>query len=220
MASFRKIGRNWFYRFMDGDGKQRERKGCPDRRATEGMAATEAANIRHGYVDGKARGYRDQEARPLVEHLDAFRTMLSAKNGPGKHASVTRNRAERVIDLTGFKRVSDLSLSKALDALASLRADGFAVETINHHVRAVKAFSRWLWKDGCARERHLAHLSISNPEGDRRCRRRALTPEEAARLVQAAERGPIVKGMTGHPTAPAATPWPSGPGSEPRSWPA
>ena len=110
---------------------------------------------------------------------------------------MTRNRAERVIDLAGFKRVSDLSLSKALDALARLRADGLGAETINHHVRAVKAFSRWLWRDGRAREHHLAHLATSNPEGDRRRRRRALTPEEAARLVQAAERGPMVKGMTG-----------------------
>jgi len=25
MASFRKLGKNWFYRFIDGDGKQRER---------------------------------------------------------------------------------------------------------------------------------------------------------------------------------------------------
>jgi hypothetical protein len=166
MASFRKVGKNWHYRFVDENGKQVGRKGCPDRRETERMTdVVEAANIRHGYVDGKARGYRDQEARPLAEHLDDFHAMLSAKNGPGKHASVSRNRAERIIDLAGFKKISDLSLSKALDALARLRADGFAVETINHHVRAVKAFSRWLWKDGRTREHLLAHLAISNPRG-------------------------------------------------------
>ena len=84
-----------------------------------------------------------------------------------------------------------------MEALAVLRADGLGAETINHHVRAVKAFSRWLWKDGRAREHHLAHLATANPEADRRRRRRALTPEEAARLVQAAERGPMAKGMTG-----------------------
>jgi integrase/recombinase XerD len=198
MASFRKLGRNWFFPFVDSDRVRRERKGCPDRRETEAMsAAAEAANVRHGYVDGKARAYRDHEARPLADHLDDFQAMLSAKNGTGKHASVTRNRAERIIDLAGLSRVSHLSLSKALDALARLRATGLGAETINHHVRAVKAFSRWLWRDGRAREHHLAHLSISNPEGDRRRRRRALTPEVAARLVQAAERGPKVKGMTG-----------------------
>ena len=74
---------------------------------------------------------------------------------------------------------------------------GLGQETINHHIRAVKAFSRWLWKDGRAREHHLAHLSTASPEADRRRRRRALTPDEAARLVLAAERGQMVKGMSG-----------------------
>ena len=39
MASFRKIGRNWFYRAVDATGVQRERKGCPDRRWRTGSAA-------------------------------------------------------------------------------------------------------------------------------------------------------------------------------------
>ena len=103
-----------------------------------------------------------------------------------------------MLALADARRVSDLSLSKALDApLPPCGRRRLGAETINHHVRAVKAFSPWLWRDGRAREHHLAHLATSNPEADRRRRRRALTPEEAARLVQAAERGPAVKGMTG-----------------------
>src|SRR4051812_30660909 len=39
MASLRKRGRVWFYRYVDADGVQREHKGCPDRRETEAMAA-------------------------------------------------------------------------------------------------------------------------------------------------------------------------------------
>jgi hypothetical protein len=38
VASFRKKGKNWYYRFSDSDGRQRERKGCTDRRETEAMA--------------------------------------------------------------------------------------------------------------------------------------------------------------------------------------
>src|SRR5262249_59766761 len=108
------------------------------------------------------------------------------------------SRARRVIELAKAVRVSDLSLSKALDALQSLRiGEGFNQQTINHYIRAVKAFSRWLWKDKRAREHHLAHLATSNPEVDRRYVRRALSPEEAARVIQAAEAGPAVMGMTG-----------------------
>ena len=42
--------------------------------------------------------------------------------------------------LAGIRRVSDLSLSKAQAAMAALRSEGLGTETINHHVRAVKAF--------------------------------------------------------------------------------
>src|SRR4051812_41236737 len=96
MASFRKIGRNWYYRFIGADGKQRERKGCPDRRETEGMAASaeaEAAKVRSGYIDPKAPGFLTHESRPLAEHLADFRAALEAKNGTRKHALVTGNRA-------------------------------------------------------------------------------------------------------------------------------
>lgn len=92
--------------------------------------------------------------------------------------------------------VADLTPSRVQSALAALKRDGLGVETINHHVRAIKAFSRWLWRDGRAREHHLAHLSTSNPEADRR-RRRALTTPEALALVKAAENGPPFRGLNG-----------------------
>jgi integrase len=85
-----------------------------------------------------------------------------------------------------------------LSGLAALQRDrDYGRETVNHHVRAVRAFARWLWKEGRAREHLLAHLATVNPESDRRHRRRALTDEESARLVTAAESGPSVKGMIG-----------------------
>ena len=93
---------------------------------------------------------------------------------------------------------------------ALCKQDELNQQTINHHITAVKMLSRWLWKDNRARQHVLAHLATSNPEGDRRRKRRALTPTEAASLVEATEAGPIVLGMTG-PTAPCSTLWRSGP---------
>ncbi len=151
MSSVRKRGRVWYYRFVDADGVRHERKGCPDRRETEAMAAgaeAEAAKVRAGLTDPKALGFRSHEALSLDDHLADFQTALLAKGGTRKHASVTRIRAGRVLTLARARRVSDLSLSKALEALAALRSEGLGPETINHHVRAVKGFSRWLWRDG------------------------------------------------------------------------
>ena len=98
-------------------------------------------------------------------------------------------------------RLTDLSLSRVQSALAALKGDGSGVETVNHFVRAVKAFSRWLWRDGRAREHHLAHLSTSNPEADRRRKRRSLTTPEALSLVKAAENGLPFRGLNGRDRA-------------------
>ncbi len=200
MASLRKRGKTWYYRFVDENGVKREAKGCSDKRATEELARAaeaRAAKVRAKLVDPKAEAYRNHEARPLTEHLSDFGKMLLAKGGTERHAKVTESRTRHVLELAKARRISDFSLSKSLDALAVLRSEGRSAETLNHHIRAVKAFSRWLWKDGRAREHHLAHLSTSNAEADRRRRRRALTHEECTRLVEAARQGPEALGLSG-----------------------
>src|SRR5271157_2669203 len=102
MASYRRKGKVWYFRFVDADGIQHERKGCTDRRETEGMAASaeaEAAKIRGGYIDPKDPAYLDHERRPLADHLVDFQAALQAKGGTIRHAKVTTYRARRVLDL-------------------------------------------------------------------------------------------------------------------------
>jgi integrase len=186
--------------YFDENGRRRKRTGASDKAVSQQIAnelEKKVALRRAGLADRRAEVYRDHEARPLADHLADFKAALLAKGGTAKHAQVTEYRARRVVELAKAKRITDLSLSKALDALAALRGEGLGQETINHHVRAVKGFSRWLWRDGRAREHHLAHLSTANPEPDRRYRRRSLTPEEAVKLVNTTETGPTVMGMTG-----------------------
>ena len=200
MSSLRKRGRQWYYRFVDADGVRHERKGCPDRRETEGMAAAaeaESSKIKAGLIDPKALAYRSHEAKPLAEHLDDFRAYLLGKGATAKHAALTGNRVARLIGLARARRVSDLAPSRIQAALRTIRDGGLSLRSLHHHVRAVKAFSRWLWRDGRAREDGLAHISPQNADPDRRYERRALTNEEAARLIQAAERGPVVMKLNG-----------------------
>jgi integrase len=207
MASVFKRGRDrrnrlasWYITYVDATGRRRTKKACPDRAASEALARkpeSEAALRRRGVIDPKADGFAIHEARPLGEHLVDYHAALVAKGSTKAHARKTATRAGRIIDLGGAKRISDLSLSRALSALSALRDEGLSRETLNHHVRAVKAFSRWLWKDSRARDHALAHLSTVNPESDRRRRRRALTADEAAALVNAAESGPMLQGIDG-----------------------
>ena len=186
--------------YVDENGRRRKKTGATDKAVTQRIARdleNRAVLRREGLIDPKADAYAWHEARPLSDHLDDFRRSLEAKGGSARHPQTTRTRADKVLTLAKVRRISNLSTSTVLDALARLRSDGLSAETINHHIRAVKAFARWLWKEGRAREHHLAHLATASPEADRRHRRRALTADEAARLVEAAEHGPIVKGLSG-----------------------
>lgn len=187
--------------YTDDKGRRRKKVGTTDKAVSQRIGReleNRVALRREGLIDAAAESYSAHAARPLAGHLADFRKALEAKNGTPKHAMVTANRAARVLAIAKAKWVTDLSLSKATDALAVLRdTEKLGAETVNHHVRAVKAFSRWLQRDGRARDHTLAYLSTSNPEADRRRKRRALPPAEAGRLVRTAEAGPIVMGMTG-----------------------
>jgi site-specific recombinase XerD len=186
--------------YFDENGRRRKKVGTTDKAVTERIARdleNRVALRREGLVDPREEAFRDHEARLLSDHLGDFERALTAKGGTAAHTKVTVSRARRMLELAKSRRISELSLSKALDAVQALRDEGLGTETINHHIRAVKAFSRWLRKDKRARDHHLADLATSSPEGDRRYVRRQLTPAEAARVIQAAEAGPVVMGMSG-----------------------
>ena len=195
-----KRGNIWCYRLTDADGKRVMRKGCTDKRETERMAAAagiEAAKIKTGQITPKDLAYRDHESRPLVEHLEAYERGLRANGGSKRYPETAASKIRKFLELAKVRRISGLSLESALDAVQALRNEGLSQETINHHIRAVKGFSRWLWKVKRSREHLLAHLATASSEGDRRRVRRALTPEEAVKVIQAAEAGPAFRGLSG-----------------------
>jgi integrase len=123
MASFRKRGRNWYFRYSDADGVKQEVKGCPDRRETERMAAVadlEASRIRGKLIDPKDTGYRDHAARPLGEHLAEWRDDMLAKGKTTKHAAQYHERAGKLIGI--IKGISLKELQPGRKAAALERA--------------------------------------------------------------------------------------------------
>jgi len=200
VASIRKHGRNWYYRFVDAEGRRVERRGCPDRRATEEMARaseTEAAKVRSGLADPRAEGYRRHEARALADHLADFRADMLARGGTAKHADLHAYRARRVAEVARLDRLGDLSASRVQGALAALRAEGLSLATVNHHRAAIRGFSRWLWKDGRLRDDPLIGVGGYNAKEDRRHDRRTIGLGELRLLIAKAHDGPDYREMTG-----------------------
>jgi integrase len=73
------------------------------------------------------------------------------------------------------------------EALQDRLGRGASAETTNQYLSHVKAFCRWLVKDGRMSENPLAHLEAGNVQVDRRHDRRELTEEELRSLLAAAK---------------------------------
>jgi hypothetical protein len=164
MASIRKRGRHWYYRYVDADGVKQERKGCPDKRVTEELARaaeSESARIKAGVIDPRALGLRDHDARPLTTHIKDWHAYLLAKGATRDHAELSQARVTRLIELARIGRISELTPSKAQAALKAIHDAGAALRTVCHYTTQIKGFSRWLWRDGRARENSLDRFSLS-----------------------------------------------------------
>jgi len=200
LAYLRKRGKKWYYTVIDASGRKREYPGVTDKRETERLAAAAESGVareRAGLTDPKAEKYAAEGRKPLSAHLDDYHSHLAAKGNTAHHAHVTRTHSRTLLDLASVTRISDLSPSRIQGALAKLRAKRLGLETLNHYVQAIKGFSRWLWIDGRSPDHSLVSLKKFNAATDRRRIRRALSEEEARRLVKAVLLGPIVKGMSG-----------------------
>ena len=181
---------------------------------------------RSGLVDPAAESYRDHEALPLSAHITAWQADLVARGYTAKHAEHTTNRARRLVtvvlgsspsaldprrlapcdrrDMTTKlttaiekARLSTLSRQKVQDALAQLQAAGSSLQTCNHYRAAARAFSTWAWKNGRTRENFLRGVTGFNAKEDPRHDRRTIALDELRRLIDAAEHGPEVMGMSG-----------------------
>ena len=220
---------SWYIAYVDADGVRRTVKGCPDKAATEAMARkleSEADLRRRGIIDAKADQYAAHAARPLSEHVDAWRDTMIHQDDTPKHADMTAGRVRRLIAvifgakpneidgkrmtrpqqaqaremigrLVAKARLSDLATERVQAALATFRESGRSAETCNHHRNAIRAFARWCKRTGRLREYPLEGMTGFNAKEDRRHDRRTLSLDELTRLIAVAERGPDFQAMTG-----------------------
>ncbi len=115
MASFRKRGKVWYYRYVDGNGAPCEVKGCTDRRATEDLARdaeSYAARVRQGLANPKDFVYRDACLKPLADHLESWRQGSIASNSTAKHVALFVGRARRVVAFVMGAELSEIEPAK------------------------------------------------------------------------------------------------------------
>lgn len=187
----------------------------------------EAHRLRTGLVSAAELTTRSQARRPIAEHLADWHADLVAKGRTEKHVTLYLERAGRLVaviegapwsvvrpgrkpakltagkaelaKVLGTALLSCLTPERIQAALGALRERNVALQTIEHYRAAMRAFCRWAANP--TRNR-LARSPMDGVAGyaadsDPRHPRRALTGEELAKLICAAESGRKVFTMPG-----------------------
>lgn len=201
---FKRPGRkHWIAQFYNHDRTQRiERStGTTDRKLAERLAQKwedRETERREGLVDVRAESLAAHQRSPLEAHLRDFVLYLDGKGTSEQTVDTSEARIKAILERASAERIADLTPSRVLAAIKTLRTPGAATprgisnKTASHYVTAIKGFSRWLLREGRARSDDLASLHGFNEQTDRRRVRRDVLPEELARVLAEAESTPTV----------------------------
>jgi len=149
---------------------------------------------RSRYVDG----IRAEHARkPLLQHADDGEWFLNAKGNTKGYVSMKVARVREILKACKFKFIHQIAPGRMVEQFAEKREAGALAQTSNHHLDAIKAFTKWLMRDRRMRDDPLAHLQRMNVHTDQRRQRRALSPEEFDSLLAAARAGEPFRGVSG-----------------------
>jgi integrase len=197
-SAFQRNGK-WYASYKGVDGWKKKAVG--DKAGAEQLAsALEYAAMlrREGLVDPKADALAAAEKRPLADHLADFKRDILARRGNEKHATATHQRAERL--LAGVASVSAITPAAVNENVRALREGGkHGKASLAHHLRAVKAFTRWLVRNGRTRDDALIAVRVPGTvaKSERVRVRRALSRAEFERLVTHTAAARVFEGMCG-----------------------
>ena len=173
--------------YLDHRGKRRTRKGFTDKGLTEELAGKlelESRLRRTGLIDAELERVANHKSSPLDEHLEAFKASLE-DNSP-HHVKVTTLRVKTIVDGCEFKKLGDFSVEAVQSFMRSLRQKlDLSHRTYNHYLQAIDSFCNWCVGTHRLASNPLRGLERLNAETDVRHPRRALTPDEISRLVDA-----------------------------------
>jgi integrase len=192
MASVRKRGRVYHYRFKDSDGVWVSRSGLPSREATLkiALAAEERARLeREGLTDPA----KEAAKLPIGELVDQWERWYRSKGKTTDHVDRVVSRVRRIVQASEATRLREFTpgaIQLAIDRVREGRPRRFGADGFNRHRTAFGSFCAYLIAEGKLHKNPVAEVAKQDTRADRRYLRRALKPDEVRRLVDAARAHP------------------------------
>ena len=194
-------GGSYYIQWFDHNGKRQSKSArTTDKATAERVAAkleSDAALRREGVVDSTLDAISKESHRSIESHLEDFESKLRGPNRTEKHIKYTLQFIHWIAAHAGFKTAADISADGVNRYAGKLRDQERAARTIQAHLNAIKAFTKWLTEHHKLPRDPLASVKKPNPKTDRRRERRMLLPDEWRRLETATVSGPDQYVMTG-----------------------
>lgn len=184
--------KKWWGQFKDATGQLKRVPLAIDKSAAQAMLnqlVQRVERLKAGLVDPT----EEQRKRILTDHLKEFDRYLRNKGVSQRQVVESLAKLRRLVASRKWPRIGDITASGVLEFLGQLRRDGLSAQTYNNYLTVIKQFTRWLVRDRRTPIDPLLHLSRINVRADRR----TLSPDEFARLIDAAHNGKMVESIPG-----------------------
>ncbi len=137
-------------------------------------------------------------ARPIAEHVAAYVESMKARGVVTMHRDNVRRQLGRIIADCGFVRLADLNREALERWLTSETGEGRSARSRNAHRAAMLAFANWCTDQSIGRlaVNPFQGVPKADEKADPRRRRRSMTEDELARLLDVARRRPLLDAQT------------------------
>lgn len=192
--------KSYIAKFRDAAGYWIERPtGCSDETAARAVLAQlvrRAELIRAGVITPEEDAASRHGAESIETNLDAWRDHLRLKGSTEHWYIQARRRVARVATDRGVKRLRDFTAATVERWLTDQTDHNMSAGTRNGYRQACVTFINWCVRAGRLTHNPLLAVAVADQRADTRRQRRALTEEELARLLDAAQRRPLADALT------------------------
>lgn len=174
--------------FEDENGQRRTLKASRDKEVSEAMGRRleeEAKRRREGLFDP----FEQHRQTAIAEHVDAFFAGQRATRAPQKRMQI-----KRIIRGTGAAALHELDAPRIEKFFEACQREGMSDRTVNEYIASIKELTKWAVLNRRVALDPLVGLKRINQRAVRATRtRRALDLESVAKLLDAAERRPLME---------------------------
>ena len=196
-TKYLKPAKKWYAQYTDALGRTRRKPLATNKEVAQRMLGDLMRKVERERA-GDRDPFEDHRRKPLAVHLTDWETALRAAGRTDDYVELKLTRVRQAFEGCQFVFLGDLSAERLGVFLAGLRDAGRSVQTTNDWLQAVKQFARWVVDHGRAARNPFTTLKPGNAGTDPRHNRRALSPDEVARLLDATRAsGATLRGLSG-----------------------